>query len=622
MSDKIYLKEITLPIVETGENETYSFVQTDDGLDTPGDAADSKETGDRLNSLKQDLKKVVCSNLMGNEANVLYPVYIATGEYFTVSTSDGSVFNPSSTLTIHLIGQDGSTQVDYYALKNGQTSRTLRVATTQNPVYYLRFNEVPSVPLMVNYGTTPMPYQEYFPDIKTNVKENTEQIQGLLSNSYALVHKPRIINGYLSTETGKRDYTLSSVGSYVITPDLLHVKAGSTIRKSSTTTMRIYEYDANDNYISYTQQNAGVNSYEFSADKYVRLFFLVGNESNAETVFENVTFDLLIYDYEKPDIIATFMGLNGEHGSGTADIVSGEACLIQFPNSEVMEIDFHTDDENNTDYGAYRDALALRGVRYLKYIVFTHWHNDHMGLFEKAVTNNVIKIDGATAYLPQLITSELATARGWETYYTRQNDIIAILQNHNCTIVYPQDGDTLRIDDAVISWYNCDHSRYNVSGGEYYSTNYNDWVLCFNLKYENTVINYSSDLGPIGQTAMAGTMPKASVLKAMHHGWDNGANNLIPAFINNVSPDMVFVCNGYAHRPTAGNLEESNMLNASSPIYSWGEANGVPVYPTVTNGNIDLLVNKYGYILDGHYTRFIRNGKNWSWSDNTEHIET
>lgn len=58
MSDKIYLKEITLPIVETGENETYSFVQTDDGLDTPGDAADSKETGDRLNSLRQDYNQL------------------------------------------------------------------------------------------------------------------------------------------------------------------------------------------------------------------------------------------------------------------------------------------------------------------------------------------------------------------------------------------------------------------------------------------------------------------------------------------------------------------------------------------------------------------------------------
>ena len=55
MSDKIFMKEITLPIVETGENETYSFVQTDADLDTAGDAADAKKTGDEISSLKQDL---------------------------------------------------------------------------------------------------------------------------------------------------------------------------------------------------------------------------------------------------------------------------------------------------------------------------------------------------------------------------------------------------------------------------------------------------------------------------------------------------------------------------------------------------------------------------------------
>lgn len=65
MSDKIYLKEITLPIIETGEDETYSFVQTDDGLDTPGDAADSKETGDRLNSLKQEFNQLGLSVVNG-----------------------------------------------------------------------------------------------------------------------------------------------------------------------------------------------------------------------------------------------------------------------------------------------------------------------------------------------------------------------------------------------------------------------------------------------------------------------------------------------------------------------------------------------------------------------------
>ena len=62
MSDKIFMKEITLPIVETGEKETYSFVQTDADLDTEGDAADAKAVGDEITSLKQDLTQQLLIN--------------------------------------------------------------------------------------------------------------------------------------------------------------------------------------------------------------------------------------------------------------------------------------------------------------------------------------------------------------------------------------------------------------------------------------------------------------------------------------------------------------------------------------------------------------------------------
>ena len=65
MSDKIYLKEITLPIVETGENETYSFVQTDADLDTAGDAADAKAVGDEITSLKQEFNQLGLSVVNG-----------------------------------------------------------------------------------------------------------------------------------------------------------------------------------------------------------------------------------------------------------------------------------------------------------------------------------------------------------------------------------------------------------------------------------------------------------------------------------------------------------------------------------------------------------------------------
>lgn len=587
--------------------------------------------------LKSEINKVVCENLMGNEASVLYPVNIPAGGYFTVSTSDGSVFPTDSTLEVQLL-KENKTQTDYFTLKNGATSRTIHTSTSQPETRYLRFNQTPTVPLMVNMGQSALPYQQYFPDIQKNVEQNTEDIEeinktvpGLLEGEKIVdilavqnsvkVSRPRIINGSLSTTTGKRDYTLSRVNSYCITPDLLHVAKGSVITKSAQTTMRIYEYSKDDAFISYSTVATGTTKYTFSADKYVRLFFLVsGSSTNAKTIFDNVVFDLILLNYEKPDIISTFMGLSGNGGTFEQYVESGEACIIQFPNSEVMEIDFHKDALSN-NYRYYRDSLALRGVRRIDYIVITHYHDDHIGLFAKALEYGYIKIDGAKAYLPQYITNELAEARGWETYKERQDTIIQTLQEHDCTIVYPVDGDVLKIDDAVITWYNCDHSIYSDTTGDYYSTNYNDWSLCFNFRYENTIVNYSSDLGPIGQMAMAGKMPKASVLKAMHHGWDNGKNALVPAFINNVSPDMVVSCNGYEHRPTVDNQQEPNMLNASSPIYSWAEANGVPAYPTCTNGNIDILINKYGYRLDGHYTRFIRNDKNWSWSDNSEHVE-
>lgn len=450
-----------------------------------------------------------------------------------------------------------------------------------------------------------------------NLTEINPIVNILSSQNFVKVTRPLIVNGMLDTTTGERTYNISQVNSYCITPDLLRVAKGSTIVKTSAVTMRIYFYNADGSFINYTQIGTDTTKYVFADDCYARLFFLVSGSTNTneKTVYDNVTFGLILYGYE-PYATLTFLGLSGE-APNIHNSTSGDASIIQFSNGEVMEIDFHKDDQNNYQY--YRDALVLRGVRRLDYLVISHWHDDHWGLFETALDSNYINIDGATAFLPQELTEELVAARGWESYKAKQDEIVAILEEHNCTIVRPQDGDVLKIDDVIIEWYNCDHSVYNISG-TYYSTNYNDWSLCFNLRKGNTVVNYTGDLGPVGQRYNAGKLPKCDILKAMHHGWDNGVNNLIPAFINNISPDMVIVENGYEHRPNTD--LDSSISNAKSPIYSWAEANGVPAYPTNLNGNIDVVVNKYGYRLNGHYTRFIRNDKNWSYSDNSEHVES
>lgn len=90
MSDKIYLKEITLPIVETGEDETYSFVQTDDDLETAGDAADAKAVGDELTNLKQDYSQLL------NTAYVTETIMDSA----VASFSDGADGVPVKSLTV------------------------------------------------------------------------------------------------------------------------------------------------------------------------------------------------------------------------------------------------------------------------------------------------------------------------------------------------------------------------------------------------------------------------------------------------------------------------------------------------------------------------------------------
>lgn len=100
--------------------------------------------------------KPFSKNLVGMIPNKKYPAFLASGSKITISTSDGSIFPADSTLKINFYGQDGS-YFDYFTLKNEQSYRT--VYTYSGDAYYMSFDESPSVPLMVNYGSTPLSYE-------------------------------------------------------------------------------------------------------------------------------------------------------------------------------------------------------------------------------------------------------------------------------------------------------------------------------------------------------------------------------------------------------------------------------------------------------------------------------
>ena len=129
----------------------------------------------QFTNVTDDIDQLICHNLMGNKAKTAYPVYIPVGGSFTISTSDGSVFSSSSTLRVYLYKADG-TEMTWYGLSNNQSYRTITIGASYTDAYFLSWNEMPSVPLMVNYGSHVSTYEPYFESAPEELKRHEADI--------------------------------------------------------------------------------------------------------------------------------------------------------------------------------------------------------------------------------------------------------------------------------------------------------------------------------------------------------------------------------------------------------------------------------------------------------------
>lgn len=411
--------------------------------------------------------------------------------------------------------------------------------------------------------------------------------------------------------SGNINYEANIYNQWIATPQLMHILKGSTLKKINACYYQIAYFDSS---LQYVGLITNLTQYIFEEDMYIRIAIRATDYANISPKFADEVLDFDLYsdtEYVR-EPKCTFFGLS-------KNATSGQSFLAKLPDGKNLLIDSHL----LSYYTGFANALRSRGVRRIDYYVQTHYHADHMSILN--ILNylpNRIDIEGATVFLPSTISETAIDSVGenHETLISRQNALLEYFESNNCTIIHPSEGEVYKIaDDIYLLFYNCDHTVYN-SQGEHTSANYNDWSLCCYVLYGLNAINISADIGPIGQGVVGGTLPKATILTAPHHGWDNGPNNLIPAFINNVNPDVVISTNGTEHSPS--NTESpANIMLATSPMQSYCEANGVPNYPTFLNGPIEIELYKYGWKFGGAYTRFIRNGKNWKFNDNTDKQE-
>jgi len=368
--------------------------------------------------------------------------------------------------------------------------------------------------------------------------------------------------------------------------NIVYVKSGAVLRTESSsyqlTVCRYADYEAQ-NYIETLLSQSAVKKWECPTDGYYSITFKLssGNNLDIETVKSAFDFsDFYCQRDERIHISWIGSGISAETSTYTD---SGDCAMVVFPDGEGLLID----SANSRNYGSLRKRIADAGFYHIKNIIISHFHADHIGGLLTMVDDNLISIDDATVYLPDYDATLWAYNNNVMDSATKTlyDNAMTMFSNKGCTLVYPDtDFKPYQIGGALLSFYNCDMEWY-----ETHSTNYNDWSLCNYIFYGNMNINFTGDLGPIGQGHIGGTLYKTNVYKADHHGWLN--QTTIPAdYINNVSPDVVIALDGQVHDQYIG--------TDIAPLIKWCEKYGVPYYRKYTNGEIIMAVSKDSWTFE------------------------
>lgn len=390
--------------------------------------------------------------------------------------------------------------------------------------------------------------------------------------------------------------------------DIIHVGKGSTIRKTAgDSALSVAFYQTNDlaSFIRGEQvlTQGQRTTYTFESDCYIRPLLQYVGTGTADLDYLSNYYDFKLINPSSA-IPTVKLGILGYSS------YLGNAITIQFNDSSTMMVDSFSAEA----WTSIHNDLLSRGITHLDRFMLTHWHSDHCGCIPKLIEDNYIDAD-TIVYLPQDLdtTATGALPGDWGAVVDHMETILPLLSNSGCTIVYPTEGQIVKVSDCYLKFWNCDHSVF-YPNGTYPSQNYNDWSLCAYLFVGDKNMCFTGDLGPIGQKKMVdlNTMIKANLYTATHHGWDNGNSSnyygLLPEWINRLQPDVVFSEDYSAHA--------TYIDTKGCPQQTWCEKNHVPNYRTYINGSMNVLLTSTEWKLLGAYSNYIRGGINWYYDYN------
>lgn len=241
---------------------------------------------------------------------------------------------------------------------------------------------------------------------------------------------------------------------------------------------------------------------------------------------------------------------------------TGECLVIKVNDKNIM---IDTGASNRSD--TIRAYLEENGVTKLDYLIITHYHSDHCTNLDSI--KDYVDLSSCVCYLPLV-----APVGSYDPQYNEE--LMSVINSLGLECIYPNEGDTLEINDFKITFYNCGNAAFNELNAMYVSENdrrVNDYSMLCLANYYDTNVLYGGDIENAGERRLHlhnffGDKT-IDLYKWQHHGV-NSFKDMYEPFIKEVSPKEVVIVTGEAGIWSHFDVMYLRTLNYNFN-YAWGE---------------------------------------------------
>lgn len=251
------------------------------------------------------------------------------------------------------------------------------------------------------------------------------------------------------------------------------------------------------------------------------------------------------------------------------DVGQGDSTLIVTPTNKKILIDSGGSKSSETfDVGESTlvPYLLNRGVDTLDYIIISHFDADHCNGFIAVLDKIKVK--------KVIISKQAELCNEYET-------IINIIKEKNIPVQIVKKGDKIQFDKFVYI-----HILYPTEKLKFSDIN-NNSIVC-KLIYGNFSMLFTGDIEKEAEEDIINLyndtkILKSTILKAGHHGSKTSSTQ---EFIETVNPKIALIGVG----------ENNTFGHPSEEILKRFKESKIRVYRTDKNGEISIIINKYGKI--------------------------